>query len=287
MSYGISVITPVLNGARFIEACINNVISQGVPECEHVIADGGSADGTIDVVKAYAAKYGHIKWFSEKDSGQSDAMNKGIRAASAGIIGFLNVDDYYEPGAVKDARWILMQMPEPSFVAADCRILDEKGVVIDVCRPRRLKISDLLLGYDVNPHPVNPSSYFYHKSLHDAAGPYDTAVDVAMDQDFIFRAVGVAHVKYVDRVWGNFRLIPGTKTYRDKESGAIAGRDIAMIKKYRQKLPPFRRAAARAAYVFYNSEPGRLFRRAAYYAGDPGAVQAKAKSFFAPAGRAR
>ena len=96
----ISIITPVYNGKRFIEFCIKNVIDQKCPNMEHIIVDGGSTDGTVEIIQRYAERYKHIRWVSEKDKGQSDAMNKGIRLAEGNIIGILNADDYYEPNVL-------------------------------------------------------------------------------------------------------------------------------------------------------------------------------------------
>ena len=93
MQHDLSIITPVFNGIRFIESCIINVIEQKCPNLEHIIVDGGSTDGTVEIITSYAERYEHIKWVSEKDHGQSDAMNKGIAKALGSILGFLNVDD--------------------------------------------------------------------------------------------------------------------------------------------------------------------------------------------------
>jgi glycosyltransferase involved in cell wall biosynthesis len=93
----ISIITPVYNGEEFIESCIKVVIDQACPEVEHIIVDGGSTDQTVDIIKQYAKQYPHIRWISEKDRGQSDAINKGIAMAKGEILSILNVDDYYEP----------------------------------------------------------------------------------------------------------------------------------------------------------------------------------------------
>jgi glycosyltransferase involved in cell wall biosynthesis len=93
----ISIITPVFNGEKFIASCIKNVIGQNCPYAEHIIIDGASTDSTASIVKTFADRYPHIRWVSEKDRGQSDAMNKGIALAQGTILGFLNVDDYYEP----------------------------------------------------------------------------------------------------------------------------------------------------------------------------------------------
>ncbi|MBN3951472.1 MAG: glycosyltransferase [Nostoc sp. NMS7] len=84
----ISVITPVYNGDKFIESCLQNVINQNFAEVEHIIVDGGSTDKRIDIIKDYANQHPHIHWISEKDQGQSDAMNKGISMAQG--IDFIN-----------------------------------------------------------------------------------------------------------------------------------------------------------------------------------------------------
>ena len=73
------------------------MIEQNCGDVEHIIIDGGSQDGTVTIIKQYAEKYPHIRWISEADQGQSDAMNKGLDMAKGNIISFLNVDDYYEP----------------------------------------------------------------------------------------------------------------------------------------------------------------------------------------------
>jgi glycosyltransferase involved in cell wall biosynthesis len=111
----ISVITPVYNGEQFIAACIQVVIDQQCPDVEHIIIDGGSNDQTVDIIKRYAEQYSHIRWLSEKDQGQSDAMNKGITMAKGEIIAILNVDDDYEANVLNHITEIFKPLPEPSF----------------------------------------------------------------------------------------------------------------------------------------------------------------------------
>src|SRR5215510_8009297 len=96
----LSIITPVFNGIGFIEFCIINVIEQECREAEHIIIDGGSTDGTLEIIRKYAEQHEHIRWVSEPDRGQSDAMNKGIAVATGKLVGCLNVDDYYEEGVL-------------------------------------------------------------------------------------------------------------------------------------------------------------------------------------------
>jgi len=215
----ISIITPVYNGKRFIEYCIKNVIDQKCPDMEHIIVDGGSTDSTVEIIQRYAERYWHIRWVSEKDKGQSDAMNKGIRLAEGNIIGILNADDYYEPNVLSRIESTFHKLSEPSFITGNCNIWNELNSSITINKPRNLSLDDLLKGPMIHPFPANPSAYFYHKSLHDIVGYYDTDDHYTMDLDFILRAVQVAHTYYFDEIWGNFRLFEDTKTYRNIKSG--------------------------------------------------------------------
>jgi glycosyltransferase involved in cell wall biosynthesis len=233
----ITIITPVYNGEKFIESCLQSVIQQQSEAVEHLIIDGGSHDRTIEIVERYAQNYPHIRWISEKDQGQSDAMNKGIKHAKGEIIGFLNVDDYYEPGILDRVFTLFHTLPSPSFVVGNCNVWDDAGNLKKFNRPTKLKLTDLLLGAAINPHPINPSAYFYHRCLHESIGLYRIDEHFALDLDFIFRAVQVAHVRHIDETWGNYREIAGTKTVVDWETGDGEQRAQALLKSYREQLP--------------------------------------------------
>jgi glycosyltransferase involved in cell wall biosynthesis len=231
----ITVITPVYNGKRFIEACIQNVIDQNYPDVEHVIVDGGSNDGTVEVITRYSERYPHIRWVSEKDRGQSDAMNKGVAMATNEVIGFLNVDDYYEPAVLNRVSNIFQDLESPSFVAANCNFLNSHDEVIAVSRPKKLNFLWMLSR--IYPYPCNPSAYFYHKSVHQVIGEYDINDHYAMDLDFILRVVQHSKSVYIDEVWGNFRVIEGTKTFISSSEDNMDSRSLRIIKKYRGTLP--------------------------------------------------
>ncbi len=233
----ISIITPVYNGERFIESCIKVIIDQASPDVEHIIIDGKSTDRTVDIIKSYAQKYSHIRWVSEKDKGQSDAINKGIDLAKHKILGILNVDDFYEPNVLNRVREIFITLPEPSFIVGNCNGWNEEGKIYYVNKPSKLRITDLLQGFDINPFPVNPAAYFYHKSLHLKIGYYNLEEDYAMDLDFIFKAVQHANVKYIDEILGNYRMIPGTKSFRDIENGQALIRQKKLINSHLKALP--------------------------------------------------
>ncbi len=272
----LSIITPVLNGRHQIENCLRSVIHQDCPDIEHYIVDGGSTDGTIEVVQSYVQEHGHIRWITERDRGQSDAMNKGIAGAKGEYLGFLNVDDTYEPGVLNRVIDIFKTVPEPSLLVGNCNVWNEKGILVEINRPSRLNYPGLLLGYAINPLPINSSAYFYHRTIHQITGGYNLDEDYVLDWDFLLRAVRVAHVHYFNQTWGNYYLLPGTKTYADIQSGMNRLRWEKLVHSHRRELPIIPRiwvglqsallnnAVGASLYYFYKfpSElPGRLKAR--------------------------
>jgi len=250
----ISVITPVYNGERFIESCLKVVIDQACLDVEHIIMDGGSTDRTVEIIKQYAQKYPHIRWISEKDKGQSDAMNKGIAMAKGEILAILNVDDFYEPNVLNWVSEIFKTLPEPSLLVGNCNVWNDEGNLKFINKPAKLKLADLLLGFRANQFPVNPSAYFYHTSLHQKIGYYKVEEHYVMDLDFLFKAVQVATVKYMNETWGNFRMIEGTKTVNDrKDPQGHQRRKEYLLKAYRKDLPLFQRWRVAVVYEFYKS----------------------------------
>lgn len=246
----ITVITPVYNGERFIEFCIKNVIEQNCSNVEHIIVDGNSTDGTVEIIEEYAAKYSHIRWVSEPDRGQSDAMNKGIAMSKGEIISFLNVDDYYEPNILNRILELFDTLPEPTLLVGNCNIWNDDENLAEVNTPNNLKFTELLKGHCITPFPLNPSAYFYHTVLHKEIGLYEIEDHYSMDIDFLLRAVQVANTKYQDEIWGNHRQISGTKTVRDKKSGNIKPRIRNLLKKHRKSLPLTKRLYLKAIYLF-------------------------------------
>lgn len=210
-----SVITPAYNAANFIEECIENVRSQGDAVHEHIIVDGGSQDGTVEIIERLSRSTSNVRLIRGPDKGQSDAMNKGSAAATAPIIGMLNVDDYYQPNAVHEAVTILAQQTRPSFVAGNCRVINEHGDTMWWNQPNDLRLGSLSLYLQGQHIPANPSAYFYHQEVHDIVGGFDIANHYAMDVDFVLGAASKVNMIYVPRHWGNFRLLPGCKSYEN------------------------------------------------------------------------
>jgi glycosyltransferase involved in cell wall biosynthesis len=233
----LSIITPVYNSERFIAACIETVIEQGCSDLEHIIMDGGSTDRTVAIIQQYADRYPHIRWRSEPDRGQSDAMNKGIAMSRGTVMGVLNVDDAYEPNVLNEVIDRFQTLPEPTLLVGNCNIWDDDSRLIEVNQPSKLGLFDLVVGVNVNPYPCNPAAYFYHTSLHQKIGCYSLDDHYSMDLDFILKAVQVANVVYVDRTWGNYRRLEGTKTVNDMQRGHMDQRVNQLLKRYRKDLP--------------------------------------------------
>lgn len=239
MTLKISVITPVYNSIRFIESCIANVIAQECSAAEHIIVDGDSTDGTVEVIKKYAENFPHIRWVSEKDSGQSEALNKGITMATGDILSTLNVDDFYEPSALNFVLEKFASLPNPSLLVGNCTVWGDDGEILWVNKPKYLNLKKFLVANEKHyPFPVNPSAYFYHKSLHNIIGLYDPNLHFEMDLDFILKAIMNSHTEYVDITLGNFRFIRGTKTFEDFKNGNGIPRYLAFIEKNRMLLNP-------------------------------------------------
>src|SRR5512138_1788368 len=124
----VSIITPSFNQAAFLETTIRSVLDQDYPSLEYFIVDGGSKDGSLEIIQRYAHRL--AGWVSEPDRGQTDAINKGFGMAHGEILAWLNSDDVYQPGAVAEAATFLQQNPEVGLVYGDATYIDENGRTI-------------------------------------------------------------------------------------------------------------------------------------------------------------
>lgn len=219
----LSIITPVFNGARFLQSCLDNVEAQGCPVAEHIVVDGASHDETVAILAVNAARLPYLSYLSESDRGQSHAMNKGIALARGTYMTFLNVDDYFEPGVLNRVVGIIRDLDQPRFLAGNCNVWGDGDALQYVNRPSRLELDRLVMGPAYFQHPYNPSAYFYPRALHDMVGPYDEREHYALDLEFILRAMRALPTRYFDETWGNFRNIDGTKTVTHARSGLAAG----------------------------------------------------------------
>ena len=124
----ITVITPSFNQAEFLERTIKSVLDQNYPNLEYIIMDGGSTDGSVEIIQKYE-KYLKF-WASEKDNGQSHAINKGLKIATGEWVSWQNSDDIYYPGAFKSAAVAAQTHPEVGLIIGDVNLIDEKDRLI-------------------------------------------------------------------------------------------------------------------------------------------------------------
>ena len=217
----VSIVTPSFNQARYIEATIQSVLMQDYARIEYIIVDGGSTDGTVDIIKKYASRDGFVPsiawWVSEKDKGQTDAINKGFGRANGEILAWLNSDDTYtHSSAVAEAVNFLVANPDVAMVYADCNFIDEHGNVIGKFASRQTDYKKLRRGYVHIPQQTMFFRAKYWKEL----GPLDPSFYFAMDYDLWVRIAKHAPIQYLPgKTWANFRIHTSSKTNVNDERG--------------------------------------------------------------------
>lgn len=249
-----SVIMPSFNQARFIERSLNSVLNQEYEGTELIVMDGGSTDGTREILEKYSR---HVDvWRSEPDGGQSDALNKGFGCATGDIYGWLNSDDLYLPGALHHAAHIFASHPEIDVVYGDWLVIDERDGICEhfpaLTPSRGRMITEGVF--------CNAQAMFWRRSLHERLGQFDVQLHYTMDYDLILRMICIAGRRAffrTDRPLGCFRVYPGQKTGTAAERVAAEHRRIAGRLGVSWKFAPTGRAL-RLAY--------RLTRSAEYLA---------------------
>jgi glycosyltransferase involved in cell wall biosynthesis len=199
-----SVVTPSLNQGRFVGAAIESVLAQDVPDVEHIVVDGGSTDETHNVL----ARYPHLIVLRDEGRGQSQAVNLGFRAASGDVIGWVNADDCYVPGAFDGARRAFAKHPDAGFVYGNAEYIDETGAVVDEVRAGPFDLQRLLNGVNTIPQP----SVFMRASVLERVGLLDERLHYVMDYELWLRTSRVSRLVWVDETWAQFRQHGESKT---------------------------------------------------------------------------
>ena len=202
----VSIVTPSYHQANFLEETIRSVLDQGYPNLEYIIVDGGSTDGSLEIIQKYADRLAW--WVSEPDQGQTDAINKGFSQAKGEILAWLNSDDTYLPGAVAEAVGYLQAHPEIGTVYGDANLIDDEGNVIGRFPAKQTDNRRLMRGYVHVPQQAT----FFRAELWRKVGPLDPTFFFAMDYDLWVRLSQHAPLKYYPRLWANFRLHGGAKS---------------------------------------------------------------------------
>lgn len=202
----VSIVTPSYNQARYLEETMRSVLEQDYPHIEYIVVDGGSTDGSREIIEKYADRLAW--WVSEKDRGQTDAINKGFARARGDVLAWLNSDDTYQPGAVREAVEFLQRNPQVGLVYGDANYIDEHGRVIGRFPAAQTDYRRLRQGYVHIPQ----QAAFFRADLWRRVGPLDDSFYFAMDYDLWVRLAREAPIVYYPRLWANFRLHSDAKT---------------------------------------------------------------------------
>lgn len=203
----VSIITVTYNAKNYIGQTIQSVIAQTYPNIEYIIIDGGSTDGTVDIIKKYKDHIAH--WVSEPDKGIYDAMNKGISFAHGELIGIVNASDYYAEDTVQKVVEAYQTHLNAGLFHGNINMLNEDGSLF------KHKIADSNLQHLETGFSIFHPTFFVTKNVYDKMGLYDTTFRLAADYDFALRCwkAGIGFY-YIDSVLSNFRVGGATNQQR-------------------------------------------------------------------------
>lgn len=206
----ISIITPSLNQAAYIEQAIQSVQNQGGIKLQHIIMDGASTDGTVEILN----RYEHLQWWSHEDAGQTAALNAGLRQVSGAVVGWLNADDYYLDGTLNFVRDWFAAHPDVDFLYGGVRILDEASGTFRDRQVRPFNLPDVVNGGNVIALP----SVFFRSSLLERGFFFNECFNYAMDYEFWCR-LAFHHVSMArtDRILSTFRRHGESKTVKSNK----------------------------------------------------------------------
>ena len=200
----VSIVTPSYNQSAFLEETILSVLEQENVDIEYIIIDGGSTDGSLDIIEKYAARLAW--WVSESDSGQAEAINKGLSRATGEYIAWLNSDDLYLPGAVAQAALALGANPEVGFVFGDAITIDTQG----------RKLNDLIFGdwgleELIAFRIICQPAVFMRRSVLEQACYLDTTYHYMLDHQLWLRLARIAPIQHIPSTWASARHHPEAK----------------------------------------------------------------------------
>lgn len=254
----VTIVTPSFNQAPFLRAAIESVLAQDYAAVEYLVMDGGSSDGSVDILKEFT---GRVTWESGRDAGQADALAKGFARARGAILGWLNADDLLFPGALTQAVEHFQANPDVALVYGDAVYVDAEGRTLMPARQVRPFDLDRLRYW--SDYIVQPSAFF-RRTAYEAVGGLDTSLHWALDYDLWLKLGARYRVDYLRRVWSGYRIQGDSKTVTGsfKRIAEVA----AMARRHGLGLPADFRVEKAALHV--------KEARRALAAGAPGAALA-------------
>ena len=227
----ITIVTPSMNQARFLEETIRSVLLQGYPDLEYMVFDGGSKDGSVEIIRRYE------KWLaygtSQLDEGQADAVNNGWRRATGDILGYINSDDTYCPEALYLVAQTFARNPQPGLVYGRCHVIDELGAVLRERHVRDATLAEVLRWSPSIPQPT----MFVRRYVVETVGLLRPDLHYTMDYELSLR-IGLKYKwQFIPNLLANMRDHPAAKTAVDPLRHIEEG--IAVAEQFfGQALPP-------------------------------------------------
>jgi glycosyltransferase involved in cell wall biosynthesis len=227
----ISIITPSYNQAAFIERTIESVLNQAGPfELDYRVVDGGSTDGTVEILKKYN---GRLTWKSERDRGQSDAINKGLRQVNGDVVSWLNSDDVLLPNALARVAGVFCADPEVGWLHGRCQVIDANDRVIRRWISAYKHRCSRRYSFDrlVTENFISQMTVFWRRQLLDRIGYLNEELHLAMDYDYWLRLARLSDPVYIEDPIACFRWYPESKSgarfqEQFREECAIARRHV-------------------------------------------------------------
>lgn len=236
----VSIITPSFNQARFLEQTMLSVLSQDHPQIEYIVIDGGSTDGSVDIIRKYEGALAY--WISEKDKGQADAINKGFTRATGEIIAWLNSDDYYLEGAVASAVKVFEDNPDVVLIYGNMLAVDEHGRTFNSLNYKQLTLEDLICFQIIG----QPAVFMRRSALADVLS-LDSSLHLLLDHDLWIQIARRGNLLHVDQTWAAARYHAEAKNRaRAAEFGREAFRILEKIRMDNQLAPVLARVNRRA-----------------------------------------
>jgi glycosyltransferase involved in cell wall biosynthesis len=218
----VSIITPSCNQGQFIEQTIKSVLSQeGDFKIEYIVADGGSTDQTVEIIKKYdellkknqypiKCKGIEFHWWSKKDKGQSDAINQGFKIATGKILAWINSDDFYEPGTFEYIKNISKKNPKIELFYGNMFVVNKKNdKTLKITRQGTYEDLVGFTGKDI--YIMQPSTFFTNRVIK-KVGLLDENLQYVMDYDLWIRILKDSPILYLNKTLANFRIWEKSKT---------------------------------------------------------------------------
>jgi FkbM family methyltransferase len=204
----ISIVTPSFNQARFLEQTMKSVLEQDYPHVEYIVIDGGSSDESVELIKRYADRLAY--WISERDRGQTDALNKGFAKATGDIVAWVNSDDFYYPGAFREAAAAFAANPDLGLVyGRGNRVTVSGEIICEFEATRPFDLEALVYGVD---YILQPTTFMRRQALHEV-GPFDPRLHYAFDWELWMRLGERFPARMLDSFVAAGREYPAAKTF--------------------------------------------------------------------------